>query len=92
MRTLFIALFLAFLAPPAPSAAADAGRPAQRGGQDERISEAYLARARAFRNDGRYELARQAYVKALASCANEATLETIKRELDAIELIIRTMR
>lgn len=56
------------------------------------ISVAYLLQARSFRDQGRYELARQSYAQALSTCRNTANLEVIKRELAGVELLIRTMR
>lgn len=61
-------------------------------GRGEDISVAYLLQARAFRDQGRYELARQSYALALSTCRNSANLEIIKRELAGVELLIRTMR
>lgn len=61
-------------------------------GRGEDISVVYLEQARGYRDDGRYELARQSYVQALSTCRNDANLEIIRRELAAIELLIRTMR
>ena len=53
---------------------------------------AYLGQARQFREQGRYELARQRYLQALSICADEKTVEIIKRELNGVELLLRTMR
>ena len=53
---------------------------------------AYLAQARQFREQGRYELARQRYLQALSICADDQTLYVIKRELNGVELLLRTMR
>lgn len=61
-------------------------------GRGEDISIAYLLQARAFRDQGRYELARQSYALAMSTCRNSANLEIIKRELAGVELLIRTMR
>lgn len=52
----------------------------------------YLKAARAYRNAGRYELARQSYVQALSLCANSKTLNTIRSELAGVQMLIRTMR
>ena len=59
---------------------------------DKSIMNKYLSRARQFRNEGRYELARQSYVQALSVCTDEETLLTIRNELNGIELLLRTMR
>lgn len=56
------------------------------------ISETYLEEARQYREQGRYELARQSYVQALSTCRNSAVLEVIQRELAGVELLLRTMR
>lgn len=56
------------------------------------ISIEYLRQARAYRADGRYDLARQAYTQALSTCRSNANLDIIKRELAGTELLIRTMR
>lgn len=53
---------------------------------------AYLGQARQFREQGRYELARQRYLQALSICADDQTLGIIKRELNGVELLLRTMR
>ena len=53
---------------------------------------AYLEQARQFRELGRFELARQRYLQALSICADDQTLSVIKRELNGIELLLRTMR
>lgn len=56
------------------------------------ISVDYLNQARAYRDQGRYDLARQSYAQALSTCRNNANLEIIKREMAGTELLIRTMR
>lgn len=56
------------------------------------VSVDYILLARKYRNEGRYELARQSYAQALSVCNNSANLEVIRRELAGIELLIRTMR
>ena len=50
----------------------------------------YLGQARQFREQGRY--ARQRYLQALSICADDQTLGIIKRELNGVELLLRTMR
>ena len=52
----------------------------------------HLAKARAYRTEGRYELARQGYLQALSLCSDNHTLDVIKRELEGVELLLRTMR
>lgn len=61
-------------------------------GQGPDISVEYLQEARKFREEGRYDLARQSYALALSTCRNNANLEIIKHELAGTELLIRTMR
>jgi hypothetical protein len=48
--------------------------------------------ARDYERQMRYELARQHYLLALASCRSEATQTQLRRELESIDLQIRTMR
>jgi hypothetical protein len=48
--------------------------------------------ARDYERQMRYELARQHYLLALASCRSSQTREQLKRELEGIDLQIRTMR
>lgn len=60
--------------------------------QANKSSLTYLAQARSFRENGRYELARQRYLQALSICADDQTLNIIKRELSGVEMLLRTMR
>ena len=53
---------------------------------------AYLGQARQFREQGRFELARQRYLQALSICSDDQTLYIIKRELNGVELLLRSMR
>ena len=48
--------------------------------------------ARDYERQMRYELARQHYLLALASCRSASTQEQLRRELESIDLQIRTMR
>ena len=48
--------------------------------------------ARDYERQMRYELARQHYLLALASCRSEPTQTQLRRELESIDLQIRTMR
>lgn len=82
----FLAVLLG-LTPLAGCAGRDA--PVERG---PNISEAYVEQAREYREEGRYELARQSYVLALSTCRSNEDLAIIKRELAGVELLIRTMR
>jgi Flp pilus assembly protein TadD len=72
---------------------ADVTQPAPRVMAGPNISATYLHKARSYREAGRYELARQSYLQALATCQAGPDMEaTIREELGAIELLIRTMR
>ena len=48
--------------------------------------------ARDYEKQMRYELARQHYLLALAACRTEASQAQLRRELESIDLQIRTMR
>jgi len=48
--------------------------------------------ARDYEREMRYELARQHYLLALASCRASSTQEQLRRELESVDLQIRTMR
>lgn len=48
--------------------------------------------ARHYKNQMRYELARQYYLLALSTCRSNVTVERIQRELQIVELQIRTLR
>ena len=48
--------------------------------------------ARDYERGMRYELARQHYLLALASCRSEPTQTQLRRELESVDLQIRTMR
>lgn len=65
-------------------------RPTVRPGPDLGVQ--FINLARIYREQGRYELARQAYAQAISTCQNSANLEIIKREMSGVELLIRTMR
>ncbi len=45
-----------------------------------------------YKYDGRYELARQHFLLALATCNSTELRDTLKRELQSVDLQIRTMR
>ena len=61
-------------------------------GQGPNISARYLKQARQYRDQGRYELARQSYTQALSTCRSSEDLAIIEKELGGIELLLRTMR
>ena len=69
-----------------------AAQPQKSADQGPNISAKYLKQARAYRDQGRYELARQSYAQALSTCRSAAELEVIEREMGGIELLLRTMR
>ena len=52
----------------------------------------YLLKAREYRDQGRYELARQSCLQALAICVDADMVKVIQRELNGIEILLRTMR
>lgn len=91
-KLLSASIMLAFLCTSGVMAAqiGDSTPPTAGPGMD--ISLAYLAQARKYRDDGRYELSRQSYAQALSTCRSNINLEIIKRELAGVELLIRTMR
>ena len=60
--------------------------------QGPNISAKYLKQARQYRDQGRYELARQSYTQALSTCRSSEELAIIEKELGGIELLLRTMR
>lgn len=48
--------------------------------------------ARAYKAQMRLEMARQQYLLALATCRSEETVQRIQRELQIVELQIRSLR
>ncbi|MBO4368553.1 MAG: hypothetical protein J5803_00410 [Desulfovibrio sp.] len=52
----------------------------------------HLREARAYRANGRYEMARQSYLLALSISSDEKTVREIRKELDGLELMLRTLR
>lgn len=70
----------------------NAGQPGKSADQGPNISARYLKQARAYRDQGRYELARQSYAQALSTCRSAGELEVIEKEMGGIELLLRTMR
>jgi len=59
---------------------------------DTKATEHNWKLARSYERQMRLELARQHYLLALASCRTEANQLQLRRELDSIDLQIRTMR
>lgn len=91
MRKLMSALFIASLV--LFSSLAGCGtRENTRIDRGPNISRDYVEKGRQYREDGRFELARQSYLLALSTCRDDADLAIIKRELAGVELEIRTMR
>ncbi len=95
IRTIHVCLLCLLLAAPATSMA-DNGRadeilPYSTQSTGE-LSNRHLREARRYRAQGRYELARQSYVLALSICQSTSRLETIRQELDGLELMLRTLR
>ena len=91
MRKLLPALLIALVALTAPLAGCGT-RENTRIERGPNISWDYVEQAREYRDEGRFELARQSYTLALSTCRNDADLAIIKRELASVELEIRTMR
>ena len=52
----------------------------------------YMREARAYRSQGRYELARQSYAQALSVCTGQKRIANIRAELARMEMLLRTMR
>ncbi|MEG2173630.1 MAG: hypothetical protein RRY29_10315 [Desulfovibrionaceae bacterium] len=48
--------------------------------------------ARKYKDQMRYEMARQHYLLALATCRSDETVQRIQRELQIVELQIRSLR
>lgn len=48
--------------------------------------------ARKYKGQMRYEMARQHYLLALATCRSDETVQRIQRELQIVELQIRSLR
>lgn len=96
MRKLLFLPILAILCSPAPGAAEIIGGgpipPGATVGRGADVSVDYLRQARQYRDQGKYELSRQAYAQAISTCRNVANLDIIKREMAGVELLIRTMR
>ena len=59
---------------------------------DTKATERNWKMARDYERQMRYELARQHYLLALASCRSEPIQLQLRRELDGVDLQIRTMR
>lgn len=89
MRTFLLFSFLTFFIILSGCASRNDDEPATAGAD---ISLQYLERAREYREQGRYDLARQTYAEALATCRNNETLAIIERELAGTELLIRNLR
>lgn len=59
---------------------------------DTGLTRRHWVTARDYQRQMRYELARQHYVLALAACRNSRTQAQLKRELEGVDLQIRSMR
>lgn len=94
MRILLSLTLLLALAAPCLAEIVDGGPipPNATVGSGIDLSVDYIKQARKYRDDGRYELARQSYAQAISTCRNSGNLEVIRRELAGVELLIRTMR
>ncbi len=62
------------------------------GVQTKGLHRRYLAEARRYRSQGRYELARQSYLLALSIAPREKEVSIIRKELEGLELLLRTLR
>lgn len=60
--------------------------------RDSRATTVHWQKARAYQGAGRYELARQEYLLSLAHCRTDTTRDRLQRELQIIEMQLRTMR
>jgi hypothetical protein len=86
-------LLLCGLASVQPDEARAAGASAVFDGlADTRATTHHWKLARDYERQMRYELARQHYLLALASCRSEPTQTQLRRELESVDLQIRTMR
>lgn len=61
-------------------------------GDTRSLCRRYLAEGEKYRNQNRYELARQSYAQALSICNDGRDITTAKQGLNTIELLLRTMR
>ncbi|MCI7568175.1 hypothetical protein [Desulfovibrio sp.] len=86
--TLAAALLLA--AAPAFCATLSAGDSVSNDGKS--LCRRYLAEGEKYREQNRYELARQSYAQALSICNDGRDIATAKQGLNTIELLLRTMR
>ncbi|MDE5832157.1 MAG: hypothetical protein K2H64_04100 [Desulfovibrio sp.] len=94
-KFIFLSLLAILLLPATGKAEIIGGAPIPPGATASRgydVSLDYLRQAREYRDQGRYELSRQAYAQAISTCRNAANLDIIKREMAGVELLIRTMR
>ena len=81
------------IARPGPAQAATSGASAVYDSlADTKATVHHWKLARDYERQMRYELARQHYLLALASCRSESTQAQLRRELESIDLQIRTMR
>lgn len=94
-KLFYLVVFIALFTAAASNAAVIGGSPVPPRatvGNGADVSVDYLLQARAYRDAGRYELARQSYAQAISTCRNLANLDIIRREMAGVELLIRTMR
>ena len=92
MRKTFGILLLALALTPSFFIGSGCSRNAPTASEGPDISLEYLEQARKYRDEGRFELARQSYAQALATCRSNENLAIIEHELAGCELLIRTMR
>lgn len=93
-------LLVSLCAPSATEAAVDPVSPAQQARQihpdtvpeDSGETSRYWNMARNYKKQMRYEMARQYYLLALAGCRSDVSVQRIQRELQIVELQIRSLR
>ena len=90
MRRFALILLAALLSLPSGLAACSTHRDVAP--HDSAETAMHWRKARAYQNSMRYELARQEYLLALTTCRSEATRNQLQRELQTVDLQIRTLR
>ena len=60
--------------------------------RDSAATTSHWQKARAYQSNMRYELARQEYLLALATCRTDQTKNRLQRELQIVEMQLRTLR
>ncbi|MCR4665816.1 MAG: hypothetical protein K5657_00785 [Desulfovibrio sp.] len=94
---LLLLLLLLFAVPVHPLSAcagaeSDSSRLIAASMETKSLQQSYLREARSLRKKGRLELAREKYLLSLSIASDTRTVEEIRKELDGLELMIRTLR